>query len=146
MPRYIYLLHANDESESDIKPTRDVTAILAKMGAYNKALSDAGLFLNADGFRASKEGARVTFSESGSSDVQNGPFGREGLIRGFWIVKAKDLDEAVAWAKKAPVEDTVIEVRRMAEIEDFKDAMTEDLKSQFEEVDAKAAENAKGTS
>ncbi|KEF52029.1 uncharacterized protein A1O9_12019 [Exophiala aquamarina CBS 119918] len=143
MPRYIYLLHANDESESDITPTHEKTEILTKMLEYNKALSEAGLFFFADGFRSSNEGARVIFSDSKTTNVQNGPFDREGLIRGFWVVRAKDLDEAVAWAKKVPVEDTVIEVRRLGEIEDFQDAMTEDLKRQFEGVGAKAAENAK---
>jgi len=144
MPRYIYLLQANDESESDITPKPEIGAILAKMAAYNQSLAEAGLFLSADGFRSSAEGARVAFSASGDSTVQNGPFGREGLIRGFWVVKAKDLDEAVAWAKKAPVEDTTIEVRRCGEVEDFKDAMTEELQRAFVEVGAKAEENKKG--
>lgn len=120
MPRYIFLLHSNDESELGASTRAEMSEMLAKMGAYNQALKDAGLFLAAEGFRSSKEGARVTFSEN-STNVQNGPFGRAGLIRGYWVVKANDLDEAVAWAKKAPVEDTTIEVRRFGELEDFKD-------------------------
>ncbi|KAK5050915.1 hypothetical protein LTR84_003474 [Exophiala bonariae] len=122
MPRYIYLLHANDESELGASTPAEMSEMLAKMGAYNQSLKDAGLFITADGFRASKEGARVTFSAN-STNVQNGPFNREGLIRGYWIVKARDLDEAVAWAKKAPLEDTTIEVRRFGELEDFKDIL-----------------------
>jgi hypothetical protein len=141
MPRYIYLLHANDESESGATPTPEMTEIFEKMAAYNKALTDAGLFVDADGLRTSKEGARVIFSDS--VKVQNGPFDRSGLIRGYWIVKAKDLDEAVAWAKKAPVEDTIIEVRKFGELEDFKDILSEDLKKQFSGVQTEAGDNAK---
>lgn len=136
MPRYIYLLHANDESELGASTTTELTDVLTKMAAYNKALKDAGLFVAADGFRSSKEGARLIFSNDGSATQRNGPFEREGLIRGYWIVKAEGLDEAVAWAKLAPVEDTTIEVRRFGELDDFADALPDNLKTELTNANA----------
>ena len=50
-----------------------------------------------------------------------GPFPCEGenrVVCGFWIIAAGDLEEAVQWARKAPV-GTEVEVRRVHEMGEF---------------------------
>jgi len=44
----------------------------------------------------------VIFSR-GKTRVTDGPFAEtKELIAGFWMWEVKDMDEAVAWAKKCP--------------------------------------------
>jgi hypothetical protein len=60
----------------------------------------------------------------------------ESTISGFWIIEGKDLDEAIAWARKAPfrAEGSAIEVRQIASPEDFGSQLTDELKTQEEEL------------
>ena len=58
------------------------------------------------------QGARIRAS-GGALRVTDGPFaeGKEH-VGGFWIIRAADLDEALAWARKAAKATTLpIEVR-----------------------------------
>ncbi|KIX03065.1 uncharacterized protein Z518_06615 [Rhinocladiella mackenziei CBS 650.93] len=131
MPKFIYLLHATPEAESGAPPTPE---IIEAMTTYNTSLSDAGMLLGGDGLKSSSHGARVVFPEVGqeasaSPSVVKGPFDLSaGLICGFWLVKAKSLDEAAEWAAKAPIRGTKIEVREISGIEDMGEAMTEEVK------------------
>jgi hypothetical protein len=43
----------------------------------------------------------------------------EELVGGYWIIRAESKDEAVAWASRAPVGDGTIEVRQIAEGDDY---------------------------
>ena len=147
MPKYIYLLHADPEAESGAIPS---TELFQAMHEYNTSLSDANMLLAGEGFQASSKGARITFSTdpitpentiAGKVDkVESGPFALEGLICGFWIVRAKDLEDAIEWAKKAPLRGNILEVRLLHSNEDFGDSMTEDLKVKEEELWKKAEE------
>ena len=147
MPSYIYLLHSSPEAESGVPPPAE---LFQAMHEYNTSLSDANMLLAAEGFHASSKGARITFSTDPISSVtttvgkidkvQSGPFGLEGLICGFWIVQAKDLENAIEWAKKAPLQGTTLEVRQLHSNEDFGDVMSEEMKVKEEELRKKAEE------
>ncbi len=92
---------------------------VAKMMRYNEELQRAGVLISVDGLHPPAEGARVTFTR-GKATVTKGPFTNANeTLGGFWIIKAASLEEAVDWARRAPVMDDTIEVRRIQEMEDF---------------------------
>jgi hypothetical protein len=91
-----------------------------EMGKFNQELLDAGVMLSGDGLQPTSQGARIDFTDKGAS-VTDGPFAEsKELLGGYWIINAKDRDEAVAWMRKAPMQpgDTLV-IRRIAEMEDF---------------------------
>ena len=147
MPSFVYLLHSSPEAESGAPPPAE---LFQAMLEYNTSLSDANMLLAGEGFQSSSKGARITFSTdpiapvptSGGKieKVQSGPFALEGLICGFWIVQAKDMEDAIEWAKKAPIRGTTLEVRQLHSNEDFGDVMTEEMKAKEEELRKKAEE------
>jgi hypothetical protein len=95
---------------------------IAAMGEFNKKLIDAGVMLGGEGLMPSNTGAKVKM-EGGKIVVRDGPFAEaKELVGGFWIIKADSLEEAVSWVKQIPMwsEGEEIEVRRVAETEDFK--------------------------
>ena len=42
------------------------------------------------------------------------------VVGGYWMIQVKSREEAIEWAKRAPMKDNeIIEVRRVQEMEDF---------------------------
>jgi hypothetical protein len=77
--------------------------LLAAIGGYNE-LQTAGVLLDLAGLLPSAEGRRVRFAE-GDRTVVDGPFPESRqLIAGYWILQVPSMEEAVAWAKRAPFE------------------------------------------
>jgi hypothetical protein len=71
--------------------------------ALNQELQKTGAWVFAGGLEPA-ETATVVREQSGDILTTDGPFieGKEHL-GGFWVLDVKDLDEALAWAKKATV-------------------------------------------
>ncbi|KAK5651809.1 hypothetical protein OQA88_11677 [Cercophora sp. LCS_1] len=132
MPKFALLVRATLQTESRT-PTSATPALLEAMLAYNTSLVDAGVLLSGDGFLPSSKGARVHFSSNETPRVEHGPFDVSSLVSGYWVLKVKDLEEALEWAKKVPFgEGDVVEVRQIAGEDDFE--MTDGMKEKEEEL------------
>ena len=75
--------------------------------------------------------------------VSRGPFClTNDLVAGFWLIKAKSLDEAIDWMKRAPFDGGAeIEIRQVVRAEDFGEALTPELREQEERLRAQAGKN-----
>ncbi|SPN99145.1 uncharacterized protein DNG_02180 [Cephalotrichum gorgonifer] len=117
MPRYMVQVRASAEGESGAPPTEER---MLQMMAFNKSLADAGVMLSGNGLLASSKGARISFDAAGGTTVTPGPFALETVVSGYWILETKDLDEAIDWARKAPLKPgATLEVRKVSGPEDF---------------------------
>ena len=74
----------------------------AAMDRFIEELVKAGVFVAGAGLKNNAEAKRIVF-DGPSRTVIDGPFteARE-LVAGFSIWEVKDMDEAVAWAKRSP--------------------------------------------
>src|SRR5205823_488489 len=134
--RFMILVKASEESEAGVMPSEQ---LLTEMGKFNEELVKAGVMLAGEGLQASSKGARVKFS-GGKRTVIDGPFAEtKELIAGFWIWQVKSKEEAIEWLKRAPFEDTEVEIRQVFEAEDFGAEFTPDLREQEDRVRAKTA-------
>ncbi|HEY4231574.1 MAG TPA: YciI family protein [Thermoanaerobaculia bacterium] len=128
--RVMVLVKANEDSEAGVLPDRK---LLAEMGEFNQELLKAGVLLAADGLRASSKGKRVRFAK-GEKKVLDGPFAEtKELVAGYWLWQVKSMEEAVEWLKRAPFEDTEVEIRQVFEVEDFGENMTPDHRERYED-------------
>jgi len=120
------IVPASKESEAGVLPDRK---LLTDMGKFNEELVKAGVMLAGEGLKPTSNGKRVKFS-GGTPTVMDGPFTEsKELIAGFWLWQVKSMDEAVAWIKKAPFGGGVeIELRQIFESEDFRDALSAEMK------------------
>jgi hypothetical protein len=93
---------------------------VAKMTEYNKALQRAGVLLALDGLFPPSTGARISYTD-GKATVTDGPFAEaKEVIGAYWIIQVRSREEAIEWAKRAPMSDNeVIEVRQIHEMPDF---------------------------
>jgi len=108
---------AYEKAGADFVPPAD---LVAKMTKYNESLSKAGVVLAMDGLHPPAKGARVRFA-GGKPKVVDGPFTEsKELVGGFWMIQVKSKEEAVEWAKRAPMLDgDIIEVRQVQELSEF---------------------------
>ena len=136
--RFMVLVKASPESEAGIMPDRK---IFEEMGKFNEQLVDAGVMLAGEGLQPTSKGKRVKFSGA-KRTVIDGPFVEtKELVAGFWIWKAKSMDEAVEWLKKAPFDGgTEVEIRQIFESEDFGEAFPPELRKQEDELRARIAD------
>ena len=101
--RVIVFVKATQDSEKGFLPTPEATEAMEAMGRYNEELVNAGIMLVADGLKPSSQGKRIAFDGPGRT-VIDGPFAEtRELVAGFMIWQVKDMDEAVAWAKRNPM-------------------------------------------
>ena len=131
--RVIVFIKATAESEAGVMPSPE---LIEAMGAYNAELFDAGVMLAGEGVKPSSQGFRVTFDGDGRT-VSAGPFPEGEVVAGYWLWQVKDMDEAIAWVKRAPNPmpgPSVVEVRPVYEAEDFEGAMSEEVRAQEERM------------
>ena len=89
-------------------------------GKYNKSLQKAGVLLALDGLFPPSTGARISYMD-GKPTVTDGPFAEsKEVIGGYWIIQVRSREEAIEWAKRAPMSNNErIEVRQIHEMSDF---------------------------
>ena len=99
---------------------------VAKMMEYNKFLQKAGVLLALDGLLPPSTGARISYAD-GKPTVTDGPFAEtKEVIGGYWIIQVRSREEAIEWAKRAPMSNNdVIEVRQIHEMPDFPEDVQE---------------------
>lgn len=117
--KYMLIMRSSDEAIAASKDL-DFAEIIAAMGRYNEELIKAGVMAGGDGLTPAAEGVVVDFS-SQPPLVTDGPYGEtKELFDGFWILEVSSKEEAVEWAKKAPLgPGTKLEIRRITGVEDF---------------------------
>ena len=119
----------------------DAKAVEAMM-KYNESLQKAGVLLALDGLHPPSMGARVSFS-GGKPKVTDGPFTEaKEVIGGYWMIQVKSKEEALEWARRAPMGDNeIIEVRQVQEMSDF----PEDVKKAAEGFEKMQAQGGRRT-
>ena len=122
--RVMVFVKATGDSEKGAPPE---PGMFEAMGRFNEELVNAGVLLAADGLAPSSKGKRIAFDGAGRT-VIDGPFAEtRELVAGFWLWQVRDMDEAVAWAKRCPNPmpgPSELEIRPLFEIADIEDSFT----------------------
>jgi hypothetical protein len=139
--RVVVFVKATEDSEKGVMPT---TELMEAMGKFNEELVNAGIMLNGDGLKPTSQAKRIAF-DGPSRTVIDGPFAEvRELVAGFWIWEVKDMDEAIAWAKRCPNPmpgPSELEIRPVYGIEDFGEAVTPEVAELHERTRDKLAGN-----
>lgn len=114
--QYMLLMHGEEPNWEDVSPD-EMQATIEEMGRYNQKLKDAGAWVWAGGLRERATATVVRFpSGEGEPTVTDGPFAEtKEQLMGFWIIECANLDEALSWTKKAPLQGVAVEVRPLVE-------------------------------
>ena len=138
--RVMVIVKVNSENEGAMPDPQ----LMADLNKFNDELLEAGVLIGYDGLYPSSKGARVHFSGK-KRIVTDGPFTEtKELIASFWFWQVKSLEEAIEWAKRCPNDEgeSDIEIRQIAELEDFASAFTPEEIQEEKDFRARMAANA----
>jgi hypothetical protein len=113
MPRFMLFVYSEGKSGMTLE-------LVEAMNRFNEELMKAGVLLALDGLHPPSTATRLTFAGGQRPTSTDGPFTEsKEFVGGYWIIQARSQEEAVEWASRAPLGDGTIEVRRIAEAEDY---------------------------
>ena len=118
--KYMLIMRATDEGFAGFANV-DFNEILEAMGRFNDEMISAGVLVAAEGLDDAADGVVIDFSST-PPVVTDGPYGEtKELFGGFWILDVASKEEAVEWAKRAPMTGPglMTEIRRVTSIEEF---------------------------
>lgn len=118
--KYMLIMRATDETYKAFQDV-DFTEVMDTMGRFNDELIRAGVLVAAEGLDEPAETVVVDYSAE-PPVVSDGPYGEtKELFGGFWILNVASKEEAVEWAKRAPMAGpgSKCEIRRVASIDEF---------------------------
>jgi hypothetical protein len=98
---YMFLINVDETQGTPGDPTDDgFEELMAGWFAYNKMLTEGGHFVAGASLQPS---TTATVVDNATGAVTDGPYVEtKEQIAGFYVVQAKDLDEALALAAKMP--------------------------------------------
>ena len=99
--KYILLIYGNEVENA--KRTQEQTgALLKDFGAFTESIQRGGSYLGGDRLQATTAATTVRVRE-GKTLTTDGPFAEtKEQLGGYYLIEAKDLDEAIAIAARVP--------------------------------------------
>ncbi|MBF6101512.1 transcription initiation protein [Nocardia cyriacigeorgica] len=119
--KYMLIMRATDETFAAFQDA-DFDEIMESMGKFNDEMIRAGVLVAAEGLDPDPATGVVVDYSTEAPVVTDGPYGEtKELFGGFWILNVASLEEAVEWAKRAPLAGpgAKCEIRRVTTIDEF---------------------------
>jgi hypothetical protein len=109
---FVILIYGDENAPGPTPGTPEFEAYMGAWMGYTEELKAAGGHLSGAGLHPTSTATTVRRTPGAEPTVTDGPFAEtKEQLGGFYMITAKDLDEALAWAKRLPVTDGSIEVR-----------------------------------
>jgi hypothetical protein len=100
MPQYLVAIHHPD----DFDPSVETEATMSEIHALNREMIAAGVRIFVGGLSAASNAKSLRAQPDGKVLVTDGPYlETKEHIGGFWVLEVANVDEALAWGRKAAV-------------------------------------------
>ena len=116
MPQYLVAIHHPDGYDG----SKESEEMIRDIDVLNEEMAAAGARIFAGGLSAASRAKSLRAQPGGKVLITDGPYlETKEHIGGFWILEAANLDEALAWARKAVVACRApVEVRQFLQMPD----------------------------
>jgi hypothetical protein len=115
--KYLLALIGDESRLADRTPEQQAEA-MKEWDRYTQDAIDAGVFVGGEGLQPTATATTVQIQESGEPIVSDGPFAEtKEQLGGYYLLDCKDLDDALAWAKRIPMPGGTVEVRPVMDYE-----------------------------
>jgi hypothetical protein len=110
MPQYLVAIHHPD----DYDPSVEDEAMSRDIDVLNEEMIAAGVRIFVGGLQLANSAKSLRAEPNGGVLITDGPYlETKEHVGGFWVLEVADLDEALAWGRKAVVACRApVEVRR----------------------------------
>jgi len=114
--QYLLVIYEDEKSRKTRTP-EDMESMVGRYFKLNDALKEAGAFIAGDALEPTSTATTVRV-RNGKSTFTDGPFAETmEQLGGYYLIEAKDLDEALKWASQIPAaENGSVEVRPIMQI------------------------------
>jgi hypothetical protein len=118
--QYLLALFGDESGWDDVTPD-EMRALMEPWNRFEQEVVDAGVKVADAGLQPSNTATTVKVGEGTDRIVTDGPFAEtKEQLGGFYLLECKDLDEALEWAKKVPLQPGgSIEVRPVMDYTQF---------------------------
>ena len=100
MPKYLVAIHHPDNYD----PSVEDEAMHRDIDVLNEEMDAAGVRIFAGGLSAASDARSLRAQPDGKVLITDGPYlETKEHIGGFWVLEAANLDDALAWGRKAAV-------------------------------------------
>jgi hypothetical protein len=101
MTQYLVAIHHPDDFDPSVAEDE---AMRRDIAALNDEMTAAGVRIFVGGLRPAMSAKSVRVKPGGKVSVTDGPYTEaKEHIGGFWVLEAADMDEALAWGRKAAI-------------------------------------------
>ncbi len=98
MPQYLVAIQHPEKYD----PSREGEAMTRDISALNEEMDAAGARFFAGGLEPASHAKSLRKQPDGNVSITDGPYlEAKEHIGGFWILQCADMDEALAWGRKA---------------------------------------------
>ncbi len=112
---YMILINSDQNFETPAPGTPAFDAMMAEWGAYNQRLIDGGHWIAGASLQPTTTATTVHKSFGAPVTMSDGPYMEtKEQLGGFYLVRARDLDEAIELAVAIPIPVGSFEVRPVA--------------------------------
>jgi hypothetical protein len=99
--KYLCLIYI-EEKKVDAMPKSEMNALMEETLAYNEALQMSGHFISTAGLQPVRMATTIRI-RNGKASITDGPFAEtKEVLGGFYVIEARDLNQAIQWASKSP--------------------------------------------
>jgi hypothetical protein len=118
--KYLLAIFGDEDRWEDVSP-EDMKAGMEPWNRFEGELVDAGAKIAGEGLQPSPTATCVKVGEGDDRVVTDGPFAEtKEQLGGFYLIECDDLDDAIGWAKKIPVQaGRTVEVRPVMDYKQF---------------------------
>jgi hypothetical protein len=115
--KYLLTLWGDESRFAEMTPEQSQES-MKHWDAYTTAVMEAGVHVGGEGLEPSSTATTVEIKESGDPVVTDGPFAEtKEQLGGYYLLDCRDLDDALAWAKRVPLPGGTVEVRPVMDYE-----------------------------
>ena len=111
MPQFLVAVHHPDTFD----PSQEAQTTIENISALNREMIAAGVRNFACGLASATQAKTLRSEPGGGVLITDGPFlEAKEHVGGFWVLETADMDQALAWARKAVIACRApVEVRAM---------------------------------
>ena len=115
--RYMLTIVGHEGGRDDATP-EEMQEEMGRWQAFTDEIRASGAFIAGEGLAPSATATTIHIGDDGERTTTDGPFAEtKEQLGGYYLLDCKDLDEALAWAKRIPMPGGTVEVRPVMDYE-----------------------------
>ena len=117
--KYLLSFVVDEEGMGDASP-EEMQESMRRWAAFDQEATDRGALIACEPLESSSTATTIQLQEDGGRIVTDGPFVEsKEVLGGFCLLECENLDEAIEWTNKIPLQSGAIEIRAVMDLSQY---------------------------